>query len=439
MDYNPSKSRSFLKRHMDFLAAEYIKPLEDQLAFLQEKVSKKENEYIQKNEELEERITLSTEMLQRVTEQLPHIEEAFSVLSQETEENTNKIKKQIESSLALQRRQKAQLDELNSWFNCQCKKYNSNAHECQKKLLEVKNDFERRLFQLEENMRANNERLNREDYQSIIQTTNELKEDIFALKDALESLRIFIAKSKPLEEPIKGTYSPPLSEKSESTCQIIDYFDFENHFRGSRETIKKRQEIYLPHFMKKKNVLDLGCGRGEFVELLLEHGINVCGVDSYPDFVQYCKIRNLPVIAGDALEVLEYSTNIDGIFAGQLIEHLTFSQLEKLCKMSFEKLSNDGTFIIETPNPMSLAIYTHAFYMDPSHVKPVHPLTLQYMLQKSGFRDVQILFLEGSKLPIQIPQLVIEQNDSVDKFNQTMKIVSDTLFGSQDYAVVAQK
>lgn len=309
---------------------------------------------------------------------------------------------------------------------------------------EAKVDFNGRLFRAEENVRANNRKWESlGDYGQIPLKIKENTELFDKLANELELLRIYVAKMFSVwgeERPsMMPSPMPELEQVTQSNYQLVDYFDFENHFRGNREDIKKRQEIYLPYMEGKKNVFDLGCGRGEFLELLGEHGVRATGVDSYPQFVKYCQSRNLSVILGDALEVLSTVHCVDGIFAGQLVEHLTFQQIQALCTLSFEKLTNDGYIILETPNPMSLAIYTHAFYMDPSHNKPVHPLTLQYLLQKCGFRDVQILFLPNSRLPIEIPELYLPGNSSVDSFNQVMKEVSKALFGSQDYAVIAQK
>ena len=89
-----------------------------------------------------------------------------------------------------------------------------------------------------------------------------------------------------------------------------------------------------------------------------------------------------------------------------MIEHLKFNQIVRLCELAYDKLEDGGYIIMETPNPMSLAIYTHAFYMDPSHNKPIHPLTMEYFMRKVGFKEVEILFTESSKYPADIPKLV---------------------------------
>lgn len=239
-------------------------------------------------------------------------------------------------------------------------------------------------------------------------------------------------------QSIKKT-SDNISEKTESAYDSVDYFDFENHFRGSIESIKKSQSYYLKYFIDKKNVIDIGCGRGEFLMLMKENNINAKGVDIYQPYVDYCSMKGLDVVCGDGIAFLESAEKADGIFAGQLIEHLQPSQIIRLCRAAYEKLEKGGCFIAETPNPTSLAIYTNAFYIDPSHIKPVHPMTMKYYLEKAGFKDIEIIFTESSRPPIEIPELKFTDSENIQDFNNAMKKVSDIMFGSQDYAVLALK
>ncbi len=220
----------------------------------------------------------------------------------------------------------------------------------------------------------------------------------------------------------------------------IDYFSFENHFRGSEQLIRERQKMYLPYFKDCKHVIDLGCGRGEFLELLKENGITAKGVDFYDEFVCYAKNKGLDVVEGDAIATLaSINDKVDGIFAGQLVEHLSVGQIIALCQNAYDKLEEGSYFIMETPNPTSLAIYTHAFYMDPSHQKPVHPLTLKYLTEKAGFSDVQIVFTEASRLEESIPKLEGEGISNLEEFNKSMQKVAEYLYGSQDYAIIARR
>lgn len=230
-----------------------------------------------------------------------------------------------------------------------------------------------------------------------------------------------------------------MEKEFQDPYEIIDYEDFENHFRGSRELIKERQAEYLPYFKNRQKVLDLGCGRGEFLELMKENNINAAGVDLYKPFVEECQERGLEVQYGDAVRYLEQYEAVDGIFVGQLVEHMKISQMLQLCQTAYDKLETGGVLIIETPNPMSLAIFTHAFYIDPSHNKPVHPLTLQYLLYKVGFKKADILFTKNSKINERIPQLEGINMENLQDFNESMNKISDLLYGSQDYAIIAEK
>ena len=221
----------------------------------------------------------------------------------------------------------------------------------------------------------------------------------------------------------------------------IDYFKFENFFRGNQQHIKTAQKVYLPYFMGKTDVLDLGCGRGEFLELLQECHIDAKGVDLYQDFVEYCTYKGLNVVHSDAINFLFQlpDESLGGIFSAQLIEHLSAKQIISLCNLSYQKLKKGNYIIIETPNPSSLATYMNSFYVDPSHEKPIHPKAMEYFLKEAGFKQIEVMYTEQSKVDYRFPLLQGEQIENLSEFNDGINFLSDIIFGSQDYAVIARK
>ena len=267
-------------------------------------------------------------------------------------------------------------------------------------------------------------------------TVQMLLSEVFSLKSRINALERNSASAVKTSD--EAAVDVPSSAASSNVYSSIDYFDFENHFRGSREHVKSVQRIYLPYFEGRKNVLDLGCGRGEFTELLTENNIGVTGVDMYEPYVEYMKTLGLPAVFDDAVAYLRRKESTDGIFMGQVVEHISVDQIAEICRLAYEKLEKGSCLIMETPNPRSLAIFYSAFYIDPSHNKPVHPLTLKYIAEKSGFSKVEILYTEGSKPPFSIPKLK-EGEPDFEAFNEAMQRVSELLYGSQDYAVIARK
>ena len=226
----------------------------------------------------------------------------------------------------------------------------------------------------------------------------------------------------------------------DNAYQELDYFKFQNAFRGSRALIYERQEMYLPYYQNQSlPILDIGCGRGEFLQLMRDHGISAYGVDLYPEYVIEGELHGLDIRQGDGIAHLKNSDKkFGGIFVGQVIEHISFEQLITLCKCAYERLEKGSYLIMETPNPMSLSIYTSSFYIDPTHNKPVHPLTLEYILREMGFDEVKTVFTDCSR-PEQLPQIKSNAIDNLEDVNKAIERVSNMLYGSQDYAVVARK
>ena len=215
------------------------------------------------------------------------------------------------------------------------------------------------------------------------------------------------------------------------------YLNFENHFRGEESTIRQRLLLYVPYFSGLSKVVDLGCGRGEFLSIMSENGIKACGVDMNEAMVNICLKKGLKVYHEDCLEFLEAQKDesIEGIFASQVIEHLSLGQLRKLVHLSYKKLSPNGVLILETVNPMALGVFCYGFYIDPTHIKPVHPAMLRFMAKQEGFSHAEVNFINEFPEEYHFDITDDMQEGTKNAFTKLDKLV----FGCQDYYLLCRK
>jgi len=210
------------------------------------------------------------------------------------------------------------------------------------------------------------------------------------------------------------------------------YRVFEDHYRGSRELIKGRLSVYLP-FIKPllqaypdAAAIDLGCGRGEWLEVLTSAGFQSVGVDLDQGMLRDCHDLGLQVMQGDAIVYLSALPDESQVVVSAIhvVEHIAFDQLRALVSQAIRALKPGGLLIMETPNPENIVVATRNFYLDPTHQRPIPPELLSFIPDYYGFSRVKILRLQES------PEIVGRENISLN----------DVLSGvSPDYAVVAQK
>ena len=174
------------------------------------------------------------------------------------------------------------------------------------------------------------------------------------------------------------------------SLEAYKYVGFEDQFRGSVEEIRGRLADYLPLFDGARDVLDVGCGRGEFLRLLAEHGVTARGVDLNHEMVEACRSLGLDVAEGDALDYVTSTPDgsLGGLFAAQVVEHLEPERLLRLLDVAFSKLRPGSRIVLETINPACWAAFFHSYIRDLTHVRPIHPETLKYVLQATGFQNV---------------------------------------------------
>jgi len=225
------------------------------------------------------------------------------------------------------------------------------------------------------------------------------------------------------------------------------YLAFEDLYRGTREEIKGRQSVYLPHFRlsvsDKAPLLDLGCGRGEFLDLCREAGLPARGVDVNPAMVAFCRELGLDVTEADGLTHLRTlpPAGLGGILLSQVIEHLSLDQLTELVALCADKLAPGGVLIAETVNPQSLSTFAGAFYVDLTHNKPVHPEAARFLWRWAGLGEIRILYLSPVAPEHQLESLPGGRGapDVIGAFNRNVDRLNQLIYGPLDYAVVGRK
>lgn len=209
----------------------------------------------------------------------------------------------------------------------------------------------------------------------------------------------------------------------------IDWLHFASRFRGPEESVREKQRFYLPYFAKcTEAALDLGCGRGEFLELMKEAGVPARGVDLSVESVALCRSKGLNAEAADLFAHLRSlpDSSLDGVFCAQVVEHIPPARLPELLQLIAVKLDRGGVVAIETPNPECLAIFATHFYLDPTHGHPVPSRLLKFYLEEFGMDRIEVHPLNPAE----------ESWPSIQSLPQEFR---ETFFGALDYAVIAWK
>jgi len=213
------------------------------------------------------------------------------------------------------------------------------------------------------------------------------------------------------------------------------YAAFDEHFRGSKEEIKERLKVYLPIVraggigVASTPILDVGCGRGEWLELLSEEGLTATGVDANRILVAQCRERGLDVVEDDLMNYLRNlpDGSLGGITGFHVVEHLPIETLVKLIDEALRVLQPGGVVLFETPNPQNVLVGSCNFYFDPTHRNPLPSQVLKFLIESRGFVSVKILNLNPSdEAPVE------GDSELAKRFNQYF-------YGPMDYGLVAWK
>jgi SAM-dependent methyltransferase len=241
---------------------------------------------------------------------------------------------------------------------------------------------------------------------------------------------------KRMPEPISSNQIETMLAEEDHVLDAM-YAEFEDIFRGTRADILKRQAIYIPFVReagageRSSPIVDLGCGRGEWLELLRGSGLRAQGVDLNRIFLERCRDLSLDVIESDAITFLRKAkhNSLGAVTSFHLIEHLPHKTLIAMLDAALHALRPGGIVILETPNPRNLQVASCNFYMDPTHRHPLPPDLMKFVVEARGFVSVEIKELHpygAENLATEGPAKI---NDMLNRF----------LFSSQDYAVIGRK
>ena len=232
--------------------------------------------------------------------------------------------------------------------------------------------------------------------------------------------------------PAAGGTSAPITVAAQpAAASVPDYFAFESRMRGSVDSIRDRQRLYVDVLRDAAPVLDAGCGRGELLGLLREAGVEARGIDADSDMVAYARGDGLDVEQADLVEYLQAAADasLGAIFMGQVVEHLPAPTLVQTFQLAAAKLRPGGILIAETINPLS-PIALRNYFADLTHAQPLVPETLELLARQSGFAETEIRYLNEPA------ERLTEPDDPVIAAN--VRRLNDLLFAPLDYALVAR-
>jgi O-antigen chain-terminating methyltransferase len=240
-----------------------------------------------------------------------------------------------------------------------------------------------------------------------------------------------------------GAPPPALAAAAGRAAEASRYLAFENRFRGSREEIRARLVDYALLFHGLAPVVDLGCGRGEFLDLLHDQGVAARGVEANAAVVRECRERGLEVVEGDLLTFLagEGSGSLGGVFAAQVAEHLPPAVLLEMLKEAHRVLRPGGLLVLETVNPRSLMGFLEVYNRDLTHERPLHPETLSFLAAAQGFSEVRVELRSPVDPSSRLQAIPVQglPEGAATLLNENLERLNDLLYGPLEYALIARR
>ena len=244
--------------------------------------------------------------------------------------------------------------------------------------------------------------------------------------------------------PVRAAEAVPMTD----SVNAYKYVAFENKFRGSEDEIRARLLQYVELFQGADGVLDLGCGRGEFLALLREKGIRAHGLDLNHEMVEACRAAGLEAVEGDALAYLESlpDASLGGLIAVQVVEHFQPAYLTTFLDVAYHKLKPGSKIVLETLNPACWFAFFEAYIRDITHAWPLHPETLKFLVVASGFQRVEVRWLSPYPIDAKLQHIELPPDSRTggmaalaQAFNENVDKANAVMFSYLDYAVVGER
>ena len=367
--------------------------------------------------------------------------------------------------------QRKRIENLETWeqnFNDQRKRIEKlenweNNYNTQRKRIEKLENWEKnyniqrkRIENLEK--WEQNFNIQRKRFETLEITNRKLNKRLLPLENLKENFKILFNENTVLRQRLEQSLSSKTttikpSEKATTTeVYSIDdnihndylYFPYLNADRAIESVVQELVEPYVSFFLKTKVnkeianpfIIDVGCGRGEFLNCCKSANLAAKGIDINEDMINHCKSKKHDAILSDGVSYLETLENnsVKGIFACHIIEHMESDKLLKFLRLCSAKLAKGGRLVLETPNPSSFFALS-MFYRDFTHKQPIHPKTISFLLEKLSFQNVEINDIHPTPDKFKLksnPENNLLDNTNIEKLN-------NTLYGYLDYSVLATK
>lgn len=301
-----------------------------------------------------------------------------------------------------------------------------------KPIAEQQTRFNHASLDLAERLHLENDRLAGE--------VDDLREELESALTAIESLQ---ADLQQLRAAGTGGAGEDAGAPPPSVRHALDYRRFEDRHRGDAVEVRALLKPYVETFRGCTRVVDLGCGRGEFLSLLRDAGVPASGVDLDEGMVQACLEQGLEAEVGDAIEALRRLEpgSVDGVFCSQVVEHLSTTELVTLLQLAHRRLAPGGRIVVETPNPESLSIFATFFYVDLTHTRPLHPEALVWAMESAGFVGVSVDRVQPVPPQARLEPLPDQLADAEGwrTVGANTERLNTLLYGPQHYAATARK